>query len=77
MYDIILPNAFTPNEDSTNDTYRGDGILQGAKNFSMTIWSRWGELLFETSDPEEGWNGRKFNSGKAAAQWRLCCIGEI
>lgn len=58
-----LPNAFTPNEDSLNDAYKGKGVMIGVSDFSMTIWSRWGELIFETSDPEEGWNGRKFNSG--------------
>lgn len=58
-----LPNAFTPNEDSLNDLYLGKGVLQGIRNFSMTIWSRWGELLFETNNPDEGWNGRKFNAG--------------
>ena len=60
----FLPNAFTPNSDSTNDTYKGVGIMEGATNFRMTIWNRWGELIFESSDPENGWNGRKFNTGK-------------
>ena len=59
-----LPNAFTPNNDSKNDLYMGVGILTGVREFEMTIWSRWGELVFETSDPSEGWNGRMRNSGE-------------
>ncbi len=58
-----LPNAFTPNSDGLNDTYLGVGLMEGASGFQMTIWNRWGEMIFETSDPNEGWNGRKFNSG--------------
>ncbi|MEL7121330.1 MAG: PKD domain-containing protein [Bacteroidota bacterium] len=58
-----LPNAFTPNDDSKNDVYRGVGVMDGATDFSMTIWSRWGEMVFETDDPLKGWNGKKLNSG--------------
>ncbi|MCI5083510.1 MAG: PKD domain-containing protein [Saprospiraceae bacterium] len=59
-----LPNAFTPNNDSTNDIFKGVGILDGATNFRMTIWNRWGELVFETTDPDIGWNGLKNNTGQ-------------
>ncbi len=61
-----LPNAFTPNYDGLNDEYRGTGFMEGATDFTLSIYSRWGELLFQTRDPNEGWNGRKFNSGKDA-----------
>ncbi|MEZ4989424.1 MAG: PKD domain-containing protein [Saprospiraceae bacterium] len=60
----FLPNAFTPNNDSKNDIYFGEGIMDGASNFRMTIWNRWGELVFESTDPNEGWNGRKLNTGR-------------
>ncbi len=60
----FLPNAFTPNNDSTNDTFRGKGVMGGATDFVLTIWNRWGEQIFQTNDPEEGWNGRKNNTGK-------------
>ncbi len=62
----FLPNAFTPNGDGLNETYRGEGIMEGARSFEMTIWSRWGQLMFKTSDPEEGWNGKERNTGKEA-----------
>lgn len=61
-----LPNAFTPNEDSVNDIFNGKGILLSVENFSMSIWNRWGELVFQTDNPDEGWNGRKNNSGELA-----------
>jgi len=59
-----LPNAFTPNNDSRNDLYMGAGILDGISDFQMMIWSRWGELVFETNDPYEGWNGKMKNTGQ-------------
>ena len=64
----FLPNAFTPNGDGINDGFRGTGALEGATNFSLTIWNRYGEKLFETNDPNEAWNGRKNNTGQLAPQ---------
>jgi gliding motility-associated-like protein len=58
-----MPNAFTPNADSKNDGFQGKGYLEGAVGFRMAIWSRWGELVFETDNPDDAWNGRVNNTG--------------
>jgi gliding motility-associated-like protein len=58
-----MPNAFTPNGDGKNDLFFGQGYTAGMTDFEMTIWSRWGELLYLSEDPEQGWDGSKQNSG--------------
>ena len=63
-----LPNAFTPNGDGYNDGFRGNGMMEGARDFNLSIWNRYGEKLFETGDPFLAWNGRKDNVGELAPQ---------
>ena len=70
----FLPNAFTPNSDDINDFFRGKGIFEGMSNFELTIWNRWGELVFKTGDPYEGWNGQKNNNGKPSPNGVYVCI---
>lgn len=62
----FLPNAFTPNGDGLNDGFRGEGVMEGAVDFEFQIWDRYGELIFETNDPFESWNGQKNNIGEDA-----------
>jgi gliding motility-associated-like protein len=53
---IFVPNTFTPNGNATNPTFMayGDGIVK----FQMRIFDRWGNLLYETTDINAGWDGR-------------------
>jgi gliding motility-associated-like protein len=52
---ILVPDAFTPNGDGTNDTFLVKGIY--VDQFRMTIFSRWGEPIFTTDDRTRGWDG--------------------
>ncbi len=52
---VFVPNSFTPNNDGLNDTFTAKGLF--IKEYSMEIYSRWGELLYHTKDLELGWNG--------------------
>jgi len=62
---FFIPNTFTPDEDIYNSIFQPiftDGF--DPFNFSMSIYNRWGELVFETHDASIGWNGLMFNSGE-------------
>jgi gliding motility-associated-like protein len=50
-----IPTGFTPNGDGRNDFFRPS--LINYEDFSMQIFNRWGELIFETNDPIKGWDG--------------------
>ncbi len=53
--DIYIPNVFTPNGDSWNETFHVKG--NAVPNFKMFIYDRWGLLLYQTSDFYAGWDG--------------------
>jgi gliding motility-associated-like protein len=52
---LFIPDAFTPNGDGLNDIFKPSTI--GLKEYEFQIFNRWGESIFETSGPNEGWNG--------------------
>lgn len=58
-----IPNSFTPNDDGVNDYFFPRQLLsEGVVDFKMTIYNRWGEVIFETTNPDgRGWDG-KFNN---------------
>jgi gliding motility-associated-like protein len=53
---FYVPNSFTPNADGLNESFSAQGV--DVTYFKMTIFNRWGELLFETSDMAKGWDGK-------------------
>jgi gliding motility-associated-like protein len=58
IYSFYVPNAFSPNNDGINDYFfpTGEGI--SSTNFSMYIFDRWGNLLFETNEHTKSWDGK-------------------
>jgi gliding motility-associated-like protein len=54
---VRFPNAFSPNSDGLNDVF---GRMQnpGIKDFELRIYNKWGGLVFHSTDPEQGWDGR-------------------
>src|SRR5688572_15359944 len=54
---FFVPTAFTPNNDGKNDLLRPI-LLDTVVQYRFWIYNRWGELIFETSDPTKGWDGK-------------------
>jgi gliding motility-associated-like protein len=61
---FYIPNAFTPNNDGTNEIFDIKGI--NIINYTLMIHDRWGELLFEGDN--QGWDGRVKNKSTQAKQ---------
>jgi gliding motility-associated-like protein len=56
---LRMPTAFTPNNDLLNDFFKPYlGEILPSK-YLLQIYNRWGEIVFETSDPEKGWDGTR------------------
>ena len=82
----FAPNAFTPNGDGVNDyfTIYGGAALESIEE--LQIWSRWGELVWESGGPispndePSGWdgtfNGKKLNPGVFVWRARLRFIDQ-
>jgi len=53
--DIWVPSAFSPNGDKENDVLYVYGKC--IKSMEFRIYNRWGEKVFESTDPSVGWDG--------------------
>lgn len=53
---IFFPDAFTPNSDLVNDSFRP--VVENIYSFNMFIYNRWGQLMYSTKDVSEGWDGK-------------------
>ena len=62
---FYIPNAFTPDGDGINDTFIGKGVF--IKEYEMTIFDRWGNFIYKTTDINKPWDG-KANRGNEIAQ---------
>jgi gliding motility-associated-like protein len=67
---VSVPNAFSPNSDGKNDVLKvltnvdsdnnyANGFIEGGAIVEMNfeVYNRFGQLVFRTTDPHEGWDG--------------------
>ncbi len=57
-FNAYLPNAFSPNGDGVNDEFKP--LFPGGiaiSRYQMAVFDRWGNQIFQTTDPGQGWDG--------------------
>ena len=54
-YALYSPNAFSPDGDGINDVFKISG--QGILDFKIEIYNRWGQMVYQSIDLSNGWDG--------------------
>jgi gliding motility-associated-like protein len=57
---VYIPNTFTPNSDGTNDVFIPQFSYK-PESYSLEIYNRWGQLIFESNDSSQAWTGEHLN----------------
>lgn len=59
-----LPNVFSPDGDGEYDVYQAQNTNGYVKEVNMQIFNKWGDLIFETNNPDILWDGTKSNTNR-------------
>lgn len=57
LFTFYVPNSFTPDGDGTNDEFKPVGENFDYESYNLKIYDRWGGLVWQTDNPDRGWNG--------------------
>jgi len=74
-----IPNVFTPNNDGYNDILVPFPYTS-VERIDIKIFNRWGNLLFETENPDIEWDGRNQNNNAECSEgtyFYICEVQEI
>ena len=74
-----LPNVFTPGSDGFNDFFK-PFPYQYVKAVDIKIYNRWGNLVFETTDPDILWDGKNQKNNQPCTDgtyFYVCTVHEI
>ena len=76
--EVHIPNAFTPDGDARNDYWKPvfDDTLR-FNDYDLTIWTRSGELVFETKDPFQYWDGTWWGSNVSESTFVYRLVARI
>ncbi len=81
-FHYYLPTAFTPNnQDYLNNVFRIEGMSISEENFELTIYNRWGEMIYRLTSPSEVWLGNHYSNENyfvpdGVYNWRLKLMDE-
>ena len=73
---LFVPNVVTPESQDVNAGLRIFGA--NYTNFEITVFSRWGEVIFYSKDPNNTWNGEYLNNKMPIGnyQWQVSYEGD-
>lgn len=74
-YSFYVPEGFTPNGDGKNDVLQFKAI--SAQEISVTIFNRWGQLVFEDKGNPVSWNGSVNNGGETVQKGSYVYIADV
>jgi gliding motility-associated-like protein len=57
-YVIYIPNVFSPHKIGNNDIFKISGVGFQTEGFVMSIYDRWGNMIYQTTDVNKGWDGK-------------------
>jgi gliding motility-associated-like protein len=77
-----LPNVFTPNADQYNDiliplNYPSTNPKANVSRIELSIFNRWGNVVFETTDPQINWDGKHQRTGQDCADGTYFFVCEV
>ncbi|HYV92555.1 MAG TPA: gliding motility-associated C-terminal domain-containing protein [Chitinophagales bacterium] len=76
--DPLFPDAFTPNNDGINDDFHSLHALDcNYSDYLFRVFNRWGQLLFETNDPNGSWNGTLSGAPQPMSVYAYLCRYEL
>lgn len=61
---IYVPNSFSPDGDNINELWGMSVNIDAITSFDLKVFDRWGQVIFESDEPREWWNGAANNSGE-------------
>ena len=64
LFNLFIPTSFTPNNDGTNDAFFVQGTDIDPTRFEFEIYNRWGQIMWQTTDPEDAWYGQVGENGQ-------------
>ncbi len=64
-FNLFVPNAFTPNGDGKNNVFWPRTM--GVKDYQLVIYDRWGEMIYQTFNEYDTWDGKIRNTNKDAS----------
>lgn len=67
-FDFYVPGAFTPNGDNLNEVFMPMGIGYNYEGYELTIYDRWGAMVFKSKSPAFGWDGRSIDGSDVVSE---------